>query len=108
MQNCRFKWHEIVKIKHFCVVLTSASAGNFRSADLNTQTQTQPEQNKNDENLIFLVVSVSKASELASVIHPTNRSFAALNHFLRLRRSLVMTTLITRSCSAGGEYVSHH
>ena len=43
------------------------------------------EQNKKDENLIFLVVSVSKVSELASIIHPTNRSFVALNHFLRRR-----------------------
>ena len=43
------------------------------------------EQNKNDENLIFLVVSVSKVSELASIIHPTHRSFVELNHFLRRR-----------------------
>ena len=46
MQNCRFKWHEIVKIKHFCVVMTSASAANFRSADLNTQTQQQQTQSR--------------------------------------------------------------
>ena len=43
------------------------------------------EQNKNDENLIFLVVSVSKVSEMASIIHPTHRSFVELNHFLRRR-----------------------
>ena len=66
-------WHDLSLCRQFS--LSRPEHADTAAADT--------EQNKNDENLIFLVVSVSKVSEMASIIHPTNRSYVELNLFLR-------------------------